>query len=311
MKHFYILIIGLICTVNAGISQTNLYFNNNPCWQIKGMCQVGQNCFQVDYYNYFINGDSLIGSYQYKKVYMKGSGNLQYFAMGPPPSGNPCLSPPPPTYTAISIAFFIRSTGKKIYVHMPGPSSPDTLLYDFNLNVGSSLPTTFNKWSSYSFTVTAMDSINTFNGWMKRFKLNNDPNFDFIEGMGYQNGLIELMPPNVMSCGWTLQCYSQNNTAYYPSSGPSCLLPTKINELIIINKPVIYPNPSEGKYQVRLQDFSANSKIEIYNLTGQLIRSIVPQSETIEIDIQKERSGVYFLKYISNGETRSVKLIKE
>src|SRR5688572_24793126 len=108
MKHFYTLLL-LISLAGSGQSQINSYFNNNPCWQIRSMCQVGPNCFKVDYYNYFINGDSLIGSNQYKKVYMKGYGNLQYFAMGPPPSGNPCLSPPPTTYTLSSFNFLIRS----------------------------------------------------------------------------------------------------------------------------------------------------------------------------------------------------------
>ena len=70
-------------------SQTNLYFNNNPCWQTQSMCQIAQNCYTVNVYNYFINGDTLIGSYQYKQVFKKGYSYAQYGAMGPPPAGNP------------------------------------------------------------------------------------------------------------------------------------------------------------------------------------------------------------------------------
>lgn len=307
MKHFYTLLI-IVCFVGISNSQTNSYFNNNPCWQIKRMCQVGSNCFKVDYYNYFINGDSLIGSTQYKKVYSKGHGNHQYFAMGPPPAGNPCVGPPSTTYTLTAFAFLIRSSAKKIYVYISG----DTLLYDFNLNVGDTLPTTFNNFSGSNIKVTSIDSINTLNGWMKRFQLSgSSTSTHLVEGMGHYGGLIELLPINVTSCGWTLECYSQNNTTYYPTSGPSCLLSTKIKEELSVNKPVIYPNPSEGKYQLRLTEFSTNSLIEIYNITGQLIYSFAPKNESIEIDLRKEKSGIYFLKYIANGEPRSVKLIKE
>jgi hypothetical protein len=307
MKHLYSLIV-LVCLTGSGKSQINSYFNNNPCWQISSMCQIDANCFKVNYYNYFINGDSLIGSNQYKKVYFKGYGNNHYSTMGPPPVGNACASPTPTTYTLSSFAFLIRSSAKKIYIFF----NKDTLLYDFNLKVGDTLPASYNNTSLNIIKVTAIDSINTFNGWMKRFQLSgNTVSSHLIEGMGHYKGLIEPIYPNVMSCGWSLQCYSQNNSAYYPSSGPSCLLSTGIKENAKLLSPIIYPNPSEGKYQVRLPEFSTNSKIEIYNSIGQLVRSFVPQSETFEIDIQKEKAGVYFLKYISNGETKSSKLIKE
>ena len=310
MKHLYSLIV-LVCLTGSGKSQINSYFNNNPCWHVQSTCQVDNQCYKVTNSNYIINGDSLIGPYQYKKVFTKGSWYNQYFGMGPPPIGNLCnnfsLNNQP-----LALAFFIRSNGKKMYYRNTGSSSSDTLLYNFNLKVGDTLPATFNNYSLNIIKVTAIDSINTFNGWMKRFQLNgNTVSSHLIEGMGHYQGLIEPIYPNVMSCGWTLQCYSQNNTAYYPSSGPSCLLSTGIKESAKLLSPIIYPNPSDGKYQIRLPEFSTNSKIEIYNSIGQLVRSFVPQSETLEIDIQKEKAGVYFLKYISNGETKSAKLIKE
>lgn len=315
MKHFYKLLF-IFCLTSGARSQVNSYFNNNPCWQARSMCQIASNCYTVDVYNYFTNGDTLIGAYQYKKVYKKGYSYAQYGAMGPPPSGNPCLSPPPTYYYSAALSFFIRSAGKKMYVlNAPftgGPScGGDTLLYDFNLQVGDTLPTTCNNpWTSNTFTVTAIDSINTLNGWMKRFRLNNNPSYDLIEGMGYMNGLVELMPPNVMSCGWNLQCYSQNNTAYYPSAGPSCLLATNISETQTMQKPFVYPNPSGGNYKVFLNEMPEGLKIEVYTATGQLIRSYAPQSQILEIDLSKEAAGIYMLHCNNNGAVTSVKLIK-
>src|SRR5688572_30172642 len=137
MKHLYKLLL-IICSVAAGKAQVNTYFNNNPCWTTQEMCQIAQNCYTVNVYNYFVNGDTLIGSYLYKKVFKKGYSYAQYYGMGPPPSGNPCLSPPPTYYYPGGLSFFIRSAGKKIYVRSApfipgGPScSGDTLLYDFN-----------------------------------------------------------------------------------------------------------------------------------------------------------------------------------
>ena len=311
MKHLYSLIV-LVCLTLTGRSQINSYFNNNPCWQIRSMCQIDNQCYKVTNYNYIINGDSIIGPYQYKKVFSKGYGNNQYGAMGPPPVGNLCNSPAPFTQT-LALAFFIRSAGKKMYFHGLGISSPDTLLYDFNLKVGDTLPPGYNNYSLNIIKVIAIDSINTFNGWMKRFQLNgNTVSSHLVEGMGHYQGLIEPIYPNVMSCGWTLQCYSQNTTAYYPSSGPSfCLLSVGFKETEQKEKFTIYPNPSSGIYQLQTKELPKNLKIELYNSIGQLIRSFVPHSETIEIDIQKEKPGVYFLKYISKEKIKSVKLIKK
>ena len=315
MKYFYTLIV-LICLSGIGQSQINSYFNNNPCWQIQYKNEIASNCYKTDLYNYFINGDTVIGSYQYKKVYKKGTHYLQCYCPVPPPTINPCFAPPPPTIYGAGLSFFIRSVGKKVYVRnatnmICTSCSGDTLLYDFNLKVGDTLPKTMNNPSFSPFIVTVADSILTSNGWMKAFKLNGNPNYNFIEGMGYSAGLIEPMPIMLCNCASRLECYSQNNTSYYPASGPSCLLPTGIKEIPNSYNPIIYPNPSEGKYFIWIPDFSTNSKIEIYDLNGQLIRSYSPISESLELDIQKEKDGIYLLKYISNGETKSVKLVKE
>ncbi len=278
------------------------------------MCAIGQTCYTVNVYNYFTNGDTLINGYQYKKVYKKGYSYAQYGAPGPPSQGNPCLSPPPTYFYGPGLSFFIRSAGKKIYGrNVPltfSSGGGDTLLYDFDLHMGDTLPNTCINPSSSIFKVTAIDSINTLNGWMKQFKLNNSTNYDLIEGMGYKNGLIELMPPNVMSCGWNLQCYSQDNTAYYPSTSVSCMLTTGVQENSnMAQKPLVYPNPSNGIYKIYLLENA--TKIEIHNITGQLIQSYLQQSNTYEIDLSKESSGIYILNCIDKqGTIRSVKLIK-
>lgn len=316
MTQFCIFFTAFICFFKPAESQVNSYFNNKPCWTIQSTQQIASNCYTINVYNYYINGDTVIGGLQYKQVYKKGYSYAQYYAMGPPPAGNPCLSPPPTYYYSGALSFFIRSAGKKIYARNVAnlvctSCLADTLLYDFNLKTGDTVKKSMNNPAFSTFTVSAVDSILTFNGWMKTFKLNNSPTYNFIEGMGYSNGLIEPMPVLACSCGWALQCYSQNSTAYYPSGGPACLLASSIKEINSDNRPVIYPNPSDGKYQIYLHRFTVNSRIEIYSVTGQLIRSFVAPDEHFEIDIQKEKSGIYFLKHISDGETKSVKLVKE
>lgn len=314
MKHLYKFIF-IFCLSFVGKTQINTYFNNNPCWRTQSMCEIGQTCYTVNVYNYFTNGDTLINGYQYKKVYKKGYSYAQYGAAGMPPQGNPCLTPPPTYFYGSSLSFFIRSAGKKMYTLNLPPSTAvcngDSLLYDFGLNVGDTLPTTcINPFSSTVFKVTAIDSINTLNGWMRRFKLNNNSSYDLIEGMGFKNGLVELMPVNVMSCGWTLQCYSQDNTSYFPAAGTSCMLTTAIEETAVqIQKPIIYPNPSAGVYKIYFTE--SDTKIEVRNIVGQLLQSHLVQSNTYEIDLSKETSGVYILNWIDKqGATRSVKLLK-
>ncbi|WP_284461739.1 M64 family metallopeptidase [Chryseobacterium sp.] len=77
----------------------------------------------------------------------------------------------------------------------------------------------------------------------------------------------------------------------------------------------IYPNPSDGEFSIRgKQDFSKNTKVEVYDASGKLIstRFELKDSSTINVDIKNVPSGSYLLNVTEDGQpVISQKIIKE
>ena len=80
----------------------------------------------------FINGDKIIGTHTYHKIYTTG----QHTNWCPSYSGY--------YYNACNCALRQDSLQKKVFQYS-STYSKDTLLYDFNLNVGDTLPHTLNN----------------------------------------------------------------------------------------------------------------------------------------------------------------------
>lgn len=80
-----------------------------------------------------------------------------------------------------------------------------------------------------------------------------------------------------------------------------------INEENILE---IYPNPNNGILSYRNQnDNSGCTKIEIYNIHGEIIYSSTSKIET-SIDISNSPSGVYFIRFYSNGNVNTKRITK-
>ncbi|WP_345015115.1 discoidin domain-containing protein, partial [Aestuariibaculum suncheonense] len=80
-----------------------------------------------------------------------------------------------------------------------------------------------------------------------------------------------------------------------------------------LNKSIrIYPNPNRGVFKINLPLTSANTKIDIYDVSGQLIfsRYNILSSRKIEVDISDKSSGIYFLK-LNLEKPMFFKLVKE
>jgi hypothetical protein len=65
---------------------------------------------------------------------------------------------------------------------------------------------------------------------------------------------------------------------------------------------MIYPNPSNGYFTVKCDDFSDNIKIDLFDYIGKRIFSKLYLS-TNQIDLQVNQSGIYFLR-IQNGNNK-------
>ena len=69
---------------------------------------------------------------------------------------------------------------------------------------------------------------------------------------------------------------------------------------------VLYPNPADTYFIV--DNVAANDKLEIYNVAGKLVKSLVIQSNNERISIEDLSSGIYFAKI---NERKALRLIKK
>jgi hypothetical protein len=75
----------------------------------------------------------------------------------------------------------------------------------------------------------------------------------------------------------------------------------------------LYPNPAEDLITIKvpMSANNINGSISIYGITGEvLIQQNMPGSE-MKIKINSLTSGIYFVKYISQGYLQTVKFVKE
>jgi len=76
---------------------------------------------------------------------------------------------------------------------------------------------------------------------------------------------------------------------------------------------VIYPNPSEGLFNLNLKRAFSNIKVSVHNLFGQsILDKELNSTDTISLDLSDKPTGVYFVKIESNNTLLDiVKLVKK
>jgi hypothetical protein len=259
----------LSCVQLPAFCQVNEYLNHNPVWLINSQCALPYPCIQNENYNYYTNGDTLFNGLTYKKIFRKGEGFYSW--MGPPPPGPGCSGSY--SYTAPGPSYFVRSDYKQMYIRQLSDTN-EYLLYDFDLAVGDTLPLTFNNFLPYT-TVTAVDSISTPYGYRKRFSLSgNTWSMELLEGIGHDRGFIE--PLNTpLECGFTLNCFSLNDSAYYPVPGPTCELNVGLDENpdpgVSVN---VFPNPFKEFTYISWVSTLPGAEFRVFNLQGKMVRAV-------------------------------------
>lgn len=306
MKNFYRISLLLLLVVSSNsFSQVNIYLDNNPVWQVKSMCSAPAPCIQEEDYNYYVQGDTILSGITYRKIFRKGMGIYSWFAPFPPAPG--CTG----TYSYINTTsdHFIRSSGLQMYIRTTSDTA-EYLLYDFDLQVGDSLPVAYTNYET-GILVTAIDSFATPYGFRKRFSLSgNTWSQELLEGIGHSKGLLE--PMNVpLECGFELTCFSLNDTAYYPVTGPTCELALTIPEIPDATSQIYYyPNPSNGIITFNpMADFK-NATFIVYDVQQ---RIILEQSgisgNKFEFKNEKLDDGIYLFKIVDANQNLSGKLV--
>ena len=86
---------------------------------------------------------------------------------------------------------------------------------------------------------------------------------------------------------------------------PSSLSTTKYDDL---KKVSLYPNPSKNYFKI-----NSNTKtVEVFSITGQLVKSFDKKSSEYEFNISDLNKGIYMVKILNQDKLEStMKLVKQ
>jgi hypothetical protein len=240
------------------------------------------------YYHYDITGDTVVNGIVYRQLI---STHL-----------NACCTQII-LYQEYAGAFRNDITEKKVFYLPPGHDH-DTLLYDFSLSVGDTLPVSYVHWDFPILYVQNIDSVLVNENYHKRFFLVGEYGVQalLIEGVGSASGLLENV--YFFEEGGTLQCFEWNDTLNgfgFPwiSCGP---LPTDTCYVGIKNIKnndkymTIYPNPcSTGNIFIKTNNLSLPLDVEIYNTYGSLMKQFRMRQNEFDVSLDGFSKGVYMV----------------
>lgn len=267
--------------------------NTKAIWTIFHYGQFG-----IEIQKFGMEGDTIINNLTYKKIY-------QDYA----PSFN------------LNNAYYrgaIRETNKKIFM-ITYFNNFETILYDFNLNVGDTAKTITFYGVQHKFKVDSIDYVIINGQSHKRWKFNASglhSNEYWIEGIGSSFGLLYPLFNATDNC-YTLLCTSQDSSIIYQYSipaNPDCYWPITydcdgvLNPLSVYeysienNKSIIFPNPFSNSAILKTNIELNNATLKIYDILGQevLVYNYLNGNE-IKISKGNLNNGNYYYHITQSG----------
>lgn len=262
--------------------------SENNIWNVRLTALFNEVHYSTEIFMY--NGDTTINSLTYNKIWNSiDSLETQQF-MG-----------------------LIRENQDTVFYTSPNGESG--ILYNFNLDVGDTA-TVINYFCSSNFIeVNAIDSVQYFGQWRKRWHINSFGEF-WIEGIGSNFGPLYSNYHECIVCpGWDLLCFHANNNLEYElESNMGCYINTLgTGELIESNFFQIEKNPVLNGNPIEFTSDLPINKLEIYNSSGQLVLAR-EELKAGKHNIQSSplNRGIYYLKVQSTSSAiRTEKIIIE
>ncbi|MBK0404382.1 T9SS type A sorting domain-containing protein [Adhaeribacter sp. BT258] len=89
--------------------------------------------------------------------------------------------------------------------------------------------------------------------------------------------------------------------------------PTGVKENILQSNVVVFPNPSNGLFNLKVPATTRNYSVEVMDLTGKLIKqqTVTNNAGTTQLNLNGTAKGIYILKIASEGNVATRKLIVE
>jgi hypothetical protein len=241
--------------------------------------------FSVSSFKFWFEGDTLISTKKYKKVYQQSGDTTADFKK------------------AVYYAAVREDTlAEKIFCIQKNDGK-ERLIADFSLKSKDTI-SVYSFWpffsaQKYFFDVSNVDSIFVKNSYRKRIKFNNE---SWIEGIGSTCGLFFPGYGNVVDLGWPeLLCVHINDTLYYQGNGITKCYQDILTDVKEIKKSYLKITPSIATDKIYLSVSDAdllNFSYKIYNVNGELVLKGALKNNSIELySISK---GFYIINVFDN-----------
>ena len=304
MKKIFMLMIvagTLLFPVFTKAQSANPYLDSTSTWYELFGGTTGIINYK-DLNTYFIEGDTIISSTRYYKLYWNQIDSTWDSFTDSLQSVN--------IYNHVYQGGLREDSLKRFYFCYQSQTS-ESLLFDFNLSVGDSLP---NMVADYGcnmppYTVTSIDTV--YLGTQTLRKYHFPPglfNKSLYEGIGSSGGLIWFGSLcQAFEVGGCLIAYKKGLDSLYINCGLGTTGIAEATKKEVVN---IFPNPASGYFTITFPGPIKKGSVEIYNIFGEKVYADkIYSSSQKQINLKNISSGIYFVSVMDNGTGYCRKLI--
>lgn len=271
---------------------------------------IGQSLFKVNDLVFQTEGDTLVGK-KYSKIRLIGwRHNIVQSSQGTTDDS---------TFECKYMGAIRTDSSKHVYF-LPANSMIESLLYDFNLKIGDTLPLSYNyPTRQYNVNIVkGIDSVKIGQNFHKRFSVCTTQDttviFSIIEGLGSTRGLFNsLFVPPVPSYmyGYDLNSFYKNSSRLYEKlivNGPthpnakifSCNSTTGMTENINGEEFQVYPIPVKDYFNFHLEVDHNTVSVGLSDILGRNLKTWNVTGSDTQLDISSLPGGLYIIRVFNS-----------
>jgi hypothetical protein len=277
--------IGLLIIISLSLTGQN-FISTNRQWNVRLLSFMS---FTTEIY--IIQGDSILNSMSYKKIWMTHDSTL----------------------SGLMYQGLLREENNVVY-YVP-PNNTEGILYDFNLEVGDTtyVKNMFCGDVELEAVVTSIDTVEYFGVERNRWYLESDGWTEYwLDGIGSLSGPLHSFYPLCIICPvWELLCFHENDELLYILYGEEECFQTSvgIDGLVADATCKISPNPVRQGQHFEFEPVHDINSIDIYNSAGILVKHLdLSPNQRVFIKTDDMKPGLYLLK--AKTRKNKIKTIK-
>ncbi|HEY1046368.1 MAG TPA: PKD domain-containing protein, partial [Bacteroidia bacterium] len=169
---------------------------------------------------------------------------------------------------------------------------PNTCSFDITGNIKAA------KTSPLTFTPTGGSTSNTTYEWL------------ISDGNSVQSNATGTQYTFKSAGKYCVTMIARNDAGCECSTTKCISVTTDITDAESMNNAVsIYPNPNSGIFNVNLEaEISGQMTVNVYNTLGELVKTVVVNSNSTVVDMSEFASGVYTVKVIADNQIATKKI---